>query len=104
MDSVRQGATYYADDAFLHRMRQGIYVTVSSDRRVLATIPSAYGTHGYLLSPASALVYAGLQDYRARTGEMRTALLLTEKSPVCDQQIVSQALGISEMNLKQYLK
>lgn len=103
VETVRRGGTYYADDGLLRRMRQGIYVTVSSEKRVLATIPNAYGTHSYLLSPASALTYAGLQDYRARTGSMRPALILTEKSPILDREIVASALGVESKDLKNYL-
>ena len=104
LDALRKGVTYYLDPLPLQRLRQGIYVTVTSDQRVLATIPKVFSSQKYLLSPCSALAYAGLQDYRARTGESHTALLLAEKSPICDLQTVSSALGTSEESLKQYLK
>ena len=103
VETVRKGCTYYADDAFLQRLRQGIYVTVSSEPRILNTIPNAYSTHGYLLALSSALAYAGLQDYRARTGELRTALIFTEKSPALDQKIIAEVLGISEQELAKRL-
>ena len=104
VDTLRRGGNYYVEDGFLRRLRQGLYATVSSEKRLLTTIPSAMSTHGYLLSAASALAYAGLLDYRARTGAMRTALVLTEKSPARDAEAVSQALGISREALAQYLK
>lgn len=104
VQTVRRGNTYYADDGFLQRLRQGIYVTVSSEKRILSTIPSAWATHRYLLSPAGALTYAGLQDYRARTGVMRTALVMTEESPVCSARTTAEAMGLSEEAIKQILK
>lgn len=104
MDAVRTGSTYYVEDVFLHRMRQGIYVTVSSDRRILNTIPSTWNTHRYLLDPATALSYAGLQDYRARSGSMRTAVVLSENSPSNSSQIIASSLGISGDSLKEYMK
>lgn len=103
VETLRQGSTYYADDAFLRRLRQGIYVTVSSDQRIINTIPSALTTHGYLLGLSSALSYAGLLDYRARTGAMQTALILTEKSPRFDASRVSDVLGIDQQELEKYL-
>ena len=103
-EKVRQGVTYYVEDGFLNRIRKGIYVTVSSEKRVRETIPSTFSTHGYLLTPADALAYAGLQDYRARTGEMPTALIMTEKSPALEQEQLAEILGISEESLRQYLK
>ena len=103
LEAVRQGKNYYLDDMLLHRLRQGLYVTVTSTQRILSTIPSIYATHKYILSPYSALSYAGLQDYRSRTGESRTALVLAEKSPIRDSQTVSSALKITEEQLKQHL-
>lgn len=104
VDTLHMGNTYYVEDGLLHRMRQGIYVTVSSETRILTTIPSAYATHRYLLGPAAALAYAGLQDYRSRTGEMRNALIMTEKSPSHDLEVISSVMGISVESLKEYFK
>lgn len=103
LEAVRQGKTYYAEDKFLQKLRQGIYVTVTSQHRVLETIPNAYTTHDYILSPSSALNYIGLQDYRARTGECRNALILTEKSPRTDASLVAQVLGFTQQTLERLL-
>ncbi len=103
VETVRQGGNYYLEEGMLKRLRQGIYVTVSSEKRILSTIPNAYGTHGYLLGPSSALAYAGLQDYRARTGAMRSALIFTERSPGLEREAVAGALGIDISELSQYL-
>ena len=102
-EKLRRGDTYYAEDSLLQRMRQGIYVTVSSEKRIRETIPSAFSTHGYLLTPADALCYAGLQDYRARTGEMPTALIMTEVSPHLHGAVIAEHLGISGDALQEYL-
>ena len=104
LDAARKGNTYYLDDLLLRRLRQGLYVTVTSDHRVLATIPKIYSTHKHILSPYTALAYTGLQDYRVRTGESRTALLIAEKSPILDAQTVSSALGISTDTLLKFYK
>lgn len=102
-ETLRRGGLYHVEDGFLGRLRRGIYVTVSSDRRILDTIPSAWATHRYLMGPSSALAYAGLQDYRARTGEMRTALVMTGKSPRKQAAAVAQAMGKSMEELKTML-
>jgi len=72
LQKLRRGGTYYIEDRLLRNLRQGLYVTVNSSPRILAAIPGLYTTHGYLTGPAGALAYAGLQDYRARTGERMT--------------------------------
>ena len=103
LDALRQGKTYYAEDRFLQQLRQGIYVTVTSQQRILETIPNVYTTHDYILSLSSALNYIGLQDYRARTGECRNALILTEKSPRTDAAMVADALGFPMKTLEKLL-
>ncbi|MBQ8834598.1 MAG: hypothetical protein IJ001_06710 [Oscillospiraceae bacterium] len=101
--AVRRGGSYFAEEHTLAQLRKGLYATVNSQRRVLDTIPSVYGTHGILLSPYAALAYAGLQDHRARTGESRLALVLEEKSPEKDLDTVAGALGITAAELKSHL-
>lgn len=97
---VRSGSSYYIEDRVLQNLRKGIYVTVNSEKRILSTIPAVLATHNYLLSPYAAMSYAGLQDYRSRTGESKVAMILSEKSPVCDIETVCQSAGktVDEMN------
>lgn len=103
LKAVRSGSNYYIDDGILHPLRVGLYVTVTSERRILSTIPSVYATYGHILSPYSALAFAGLQDYRARTGENRIALVLEEQSPTLDMETVSRAMGVTADILNQHL-
>ena len=76
---------------------------MSSQQRILETIPNVYATHDYILSLSSALNYIGLQDYRARTGECRNALILKEKSPRVDAAVVADALGFTQHTLEKLL-
>lgn len=103
LEALRQGKNYYVDDRFLQQLRQGLYVTVTSQQRILDTIPNVYATHDYILSLSSALNYIGLQDYRARTGECRNAVILTEKSPRTDAAIVAEVLGFTSETLEKLL-
>ncbi len=101
---LRSGGVYYMEEALLNRMRDGLYVTVTSGRRLRQTIPTVFSTHRYVLSPYSALAYAGLQDYRVRKGESGGALILEERSPLLDAEFVSASLGIDVDTLQAYLK
>lgn len=100
LDACRRGGVYCPNEAVLGKLRQGVYVSVVSAQRMGTTIPSVYRTHSYLLSPYSALAYAGLLDYRAKTGVIRPSLVLAEKSPACDAEATAQCLGISAEELR----
>lgn len=99
VDVCRRGGMYCPNEAVLSNLRKGLYVSVISERRTETTIPNVFGTHSYLLSPCSALAYAGLLDYRASAGESGYSLILSENSPARDAQTVSRALNISVQEL-----
>ena len=103
LTASRCGSMYCPGDAIYAKLREGMFVSVVSTQRMESTIPSVYATHQYLLSPYGALAYAGLQDYRAKTGVTRHAVVLTEKSPVCDAETVAKAMGITEEAVKRYI-
>lgn len=102
-DCVHSGRTYYADAAFLSNLRRGIYVTVSSEPRILSTVSSSFSAHKCVMSVSSALAYAGLQDYRARTGASRMALIMSDKSPRLDISDIAQILRRPEQEIEKYI-
>lgn len=100
---VQTGRTYFPNEQTLAKMREGMYVSVVSSHRIRQTIPGVYASHGYLLSPESALVYAGLQDYRAKKGQLRQAVVMTTRSPACDAAFVADTMGIPPEKVKDLL-
>ena len=104
LDACRRGGMYCPKDSTFSRLREGLDVSVVSSRRMISTISGIRGSAGYLLSPYAALAYAGLLDFRGRTGESCHALVLAEKSPICDAGTVASALGVSEDALEQYME
>ena len=98
--SARQGHIYCPGDSLLNKMRSGVYVSVVSTSRLEKVIPGVYCTHGYLLSAHSALAYAGLQDYRAKTGDVRHGIILSEHGPIPEAEKLSKLLGISAGDMK----
>lgn len=99
-----RGDIYSPRAGMLEPLRKGMFSAVVSQTRLEGLIPSVYHTSGCILSPYTALAYGALQDYRAKTGESRTALLLADKNPVCDGKLVASAMGISEGELKTKLQ
>jgi threonine synthase len=99
-----KGRLYSLDEAQLSALREGMYSAVISSSRVSANILSLYRTGNYIASPYTALAYSGLMDYRARTGESRTTLLLGPHSPEHDADTVSEALGITVDQLAEKMR
>lgn len=100
LEVCRRGGAYAPSDPVLAKMNRGLSVSVVSSSRIGQTISSVYRTHRYVLSPGSALSYAGLMDYRAKAGQARNALILAEKSPALDAGFTAASLKVSERELK----
>lgn len=71
----------------------GIYVSVINSRRIPGVIANVYATNGYALCPYSAMLYAGLMDYRANTGFNGQGLIISESSPAQCEDAMVRALG-----------
>ncbi len=98
-----KGRMYATRLGMLEQLSKGMYATVSSLDRINGLILSVYRMAGYVMGPQTALAYSGLQDYRARTGETRTALLLADRSPAEDITTVSESMEMSEYRLREIL-
>lgn len=81
----------------------GMYASVITDRRIPQIISNVHSTNGYILCPYSALVYAGLMDYRANTGCNGQALLICESGPEHCEDAVAKALGMTVPQLHERL-
>ena len=86
------------------KLRKGMFAAVISKDRLLSMIPSVYRTSDYILGPGAALAYSGLLDYRAKTGENRKALLLAERSPMCDCDLVARIMNMTVPELRAKMK
>lgn len=85
---------YSVSELQLKELRQGLYVSVVSSARVENAIPNTYHSHHYLMTPASALAYSGLMDYRSKTGITRTALVVCDDSPVCAVEAIANTMNL----------
>ena len=94
LDCCRTGAMYMPGEEDFEKLRSGMFASVISDERVQSSIYSVARTSGYVFGPYSALAYCSLLDYRAKTSESRNALLITEKSPTCDVELVAKCMQV----------
>ena len=100
---VKQGSVYAPPVGTFEQLRKGLTASVVSSQRLGSAIPNVYSTANYLMGPYTALGYSGLMDYRAKTGLRRPALLLADRSPVCDTAFVCDAMHWTEAELKENL-
>jgi len=94
LDCCCTGSLYAPDQESFEKLREGMFASVISDERVQSSIYNVARTSGYVFGPYSALAYASLLDYRAKTSESRNALLITERSPSCDVELVAAFMRV----------
>ena len=97
------GRGYFAEAGTMLRLQEGIYVSVIGQERVESTIPTIYKNHNYVFGPYSALCYAGLTDFRSRTGSGDYALILSERGALRDDGFVARELNMAVSTLHNLL-
>jgi len=102
-DTCAAGKIYRPHLEAQPELKKGMFSAVVSRSRLDALIPSVYRTNSYILGPYTALAYGGLMDYRAKTGETRPALMIAERSPICDSAVVCDSMRMSAEELKEKL-
>lgn len=102
-EACHAGKAYMISDPVLGKLRNGLVASVISSHRIPETISGVHSTHSYLMTQATALSYAALMDYRAKSGETRPAIVWSEKSPVCEADTIANILEMPTEVLLQKL-
>jgi len=102
--TCENGSIYVLQAEETQMLNRGIFCAVVSDDRVENAISSVYRTSASVLEKGSAVSYSGLMDYRAKTGESRTALLLADCNPADQAAFIAGAMNITKDALKELLR
>lgn len=95
LNCVSEGSVFAVADSLMAELRKGIYVSVVSSDRAETAIPNVYNSYRYLMTPASALAYSGLMDYRSKTGITGPAVILCDDSPACAGESIAKAMNLT---------
>lgn len=98
------GDTYTLLPHVAKQLRCGMFAAVVSRERMTAAIPNVHSTSAYVMGSDVAVAYSALMDYRAKTGERCTALLLADRNPIDDAAEVAAAMKITQAELKELLR
>lgn len=97
------GLTYIPEEMLRRRLQRLLFVGVVSRERLGITLNGVLKNYDCLLSPYTAVAYAGAQDYRAKSGENRLCLLLSDRSPGLDSDCLAKLLEVSRDTVREYL-
>lgn len=98
--TVQNGGTFYLEPDEQMKLRDGIYVPVTGNKRLESAVKSLYNSCGYPADVYTALCYSGMLDYRSVTGESRTVLIVSEESPNYSLDYLSKCLNTTPGELK----
>lgn len=96
--------TYHIPEEQRSVFNKGLFCSVVGKNRGAQNVNSIYRSNGYILDTATALTVAGLQDYRAKTGESQLTLVLSCTSPLHCLDSISSATGMSQDKLMMFMK
>lgn len=81
-------------------LRQGLSVSVVSQRRMEFMLPNIYRENRWQPEPYAAMAYAGLVDHRAAPGDTGSALIIAEENPVCRVEMLAEMLRMEPDKLR----
>lgn len=100
LECVSKGGTYSVPAASLPELNKDMFAAVIGTDRAPAVIGSVYRSCACVIDPKAADAYGAMQDYRAKTGESCTTLLLAETSPLNAMDTVSKATGLTAQQIE----
>ena len=101
--SCQNRTAYTVHEEQLPLLNNGFFVTVAGEKRAVATVNSVYRTNGYVIDPASALCFGGIQDYRTKTGESKLTLLLSKETPMHYASDILDVTGLTKEALQKLI-
>ncbi len=103
LNKVHAGQIFSLNDEVTKQMNSGFFCSVVGDARLDTTMNSIFSTNAYVIDPKTAMLFCGLQDFRAKTGESRTTLLIASENPMIYAAQISKATGISADKIKKHI-
>lgn len=94
-ETAARNGIYKVPPALLADLGKRMFAAVVGRERIGGVINSFYSANSFLIDPKTALAFSALQDYRAKTGDSRMTLLLSDKSPEHSSDDISQATGLT---------
>lgn len=102
--SCEKNRAYVPEEEQLSALSDGFFCAVTGKDRAISMVNSVYRSNNYVMDPATALCYGGLQDYRAVTGNSALTLLISERSAEFALKEIAKATGMPEGKLLDQVK
>lgn len=81
LDTCRRARAFKITQEQQDVLENRFFAAVASDKRVESIMGSLARNNNFMLDASAAMAYCALQDYRARTGESRTTLIMADRNP-----------------------
>jgi threonine synthase len=102
-DKCQRGQVFGIDETQHKCISDVFFCSVVGATRIHSIISSVYRSNSYIVEPSTALCHGGLQDYRAKTGNSRTTLILAETTPLSAREQICSAIGIEVEKLTDHI-
>ena len=103
LNATKCNRTIIFNEEKLNILNRGYYCIVVSESRASQAINSIFRNTQYIANPECAISIAGLQDYRAKTGESNPTVVFSDFSPLDYKNEIECATGIPAIKLHEYV-
>ncbi len=81
LESAQKHAPYLIKEEHIQALVNELFVAVVSNDRIDSVVANMFSANQYRIAPDAALAYAGLQDYRSKTGVNKHTMILAGQRP-----------------------
>ena len=93
--TARNESKTFAITEEMPKLSDSCFCSVVGSDRLNAVVNSVYRTDNCLIDKKTALSYAAMQDYRAKSGENRITLIFADADPTLSAQLIADATGLT---------
>lgn len=103
-NSIQGQGVFRVAPTSLEDLSKGFFVSVVGNERIDFIIGNVYTASAYILDPVTALCYAGVQDYRTKSGEIFPTIILSAESPLNYTKNIMQAASVHQTDILKFTK
>ena len=93
---AQSGRTYTIDEDSIPQFNSSLFCSVAGAGRADTIINSIYRSNSYIIDPSAAICYGGVQDFRAKIGDSRLTLILSQDAPVNTGSQIKVSTGLTD--------
>lgn len=103
LEISEQKGIYRISDEQVRFLNESLFVSFVGQNRQESLIGAFFTANNLIIDPNTALLYGGVQDYRAKTGNITPSVLLWDYSPVLFHSVIERVTSLDKREIEKHV-